>query len=122
MKTVKDIDAEITDLKKKYTEKELIDLRLTSSRTFNAHFAKIAWLEMMKVYLGNSPTESFISGDLARLENLLGKIKAGFKEWLRSNPDIASQTESKAKTKYNNEMDVKTINGQITTYKYLLGL
>jgi hypothetical protein len=122
MKSITDVEAEIADLKKKYTEDELKELRKQSQRTFNAHFARISWLMTMVMYLESAPHESFIRSDLERLENLLDKIKAGYRDWRDQNPQLANLDESKAKTKYNNEMDTKTVSGQITAYKYLLGL
>lgn len=106
MKTLKDINSDIKDLRKVL---ENIDPE-TDKRLFNKAKKQLAFARLVKQYLQTEPREDFIKSEIRRLQSFIAKFDERTEKWLR-----------KEKGEQAKELGIPQMKKQISTMHYILG-
>lgn len=70
-------------------------------------------------YLESNPSEDFVKKTYQQLKNKMALIESSFPIWLKN--QSGSKDRKRLKLKFAHEMNIKKINAQIKSLKYLLG-
>src|SRR5689334_12313787 len=110
MKTIKDIDSELSVIQNIIIEKRKDD----KDDKCTAWVGKANFLKQVRLYLETNPTAEYLQREIARLETLISNLESKFDGWKISNPPDGVPVE-KLKSFYNNEMGINHMKSQLKT-------
>ena len=116
MKTINDINKEITESHKLLVEAS--KLKTKKAKNICKRLNKqIKFLKFIKTYLETNPRPEFVQSELETITIRIGRIDEGYLVWAAGRAITAYKDPKKA---YTNEMGLPQLKEQMKTLKYIL--